>query len=89
MSRPTAYRLVKRVMARGGITGPQATGKGRYHGFGVAMVTASKLLSIHVFATAMGHSITKTTEIYLQVTGEEERGFSHEKGQRILIADNV
>ncbi len=37
MSRPTAYRLVKRVMKRAGIEGPQATGKGMRHGFGVAM----------------------------------------------------
>jgi hypothetical protein len=28
MSRPTAYRLVKRVMNRAGIKGKQATGKG-------------------------------------------------------------
>lgn len=32
MSRPTAYRLVKRVMTRAGIFGPQATGKGLRHG---------------------------------------------------------
>lgn len=40
MSRPTAYRLVKRVMTRAGIQGKQATGKGLRHGFGVAVVTA-------------------------------------------------
>jgi integrase len=32
MSRPTAYRLVKRVMNRAGIKGKQATGKGLRHG---------------------------------------------------------
>jgi len=37
MSRPTAYRLVKWVMARAGIVGKQATGKGLRNGFGVAM----------------------------------------------------
>ena len=31
MSRPTAWRMVKRVMARAGIKGPQATGKGLTH----------------------------------------------------------
>ena len=74
MSRPTAYRLVKRVMGRANIAGPQATGKGLRHGFGVAMVTAAKPLPIHILAKAMGHSSTKTTEIYLQVIGQEERG---------------
>ena len=75
MSRPTAYRLVKRVMARANIEGPQATGKGCRHGFGVAMVIAANPLPIHILAKAMGHSSTKTTEIYLQVIGQEERGF--------------
>lgn len=73
MSRPTAYRLVKRVMGRAGIKGKQATGKGLRHGFGVAMVTAKKPLPLHVLSQLMGHSDTKTTEIYLQVVGEEKR----------------
>lgn len=71
MSRPTAYRLVKRVMNRAGIEGKQATGKGLRHGFGVAMVTAKKPLPLHILSQLMGHSDTKTTEIYLQVVGEE------------------
>ncbi|MCG7977436.1 MAG: site-specific integrase [Candidatus Thiodiazotropha endolucinida] len=73
MSRPTAYRLVKRVMNRAGIEGKQATGKGLRHGFGVAMVTAKKPLPLHILSQLMGHSDTKTTEIYLQVVGEEKR----------------
>lgn len=73
MSRPTAYRLVKRAMDRAGITGPQATGKGLRHGFGVAMLTAKKPLPLHVLAQLMGHTDTKTTEIYLQVVDEEKR----------------
>jgi integrase/recombinase XerD len=72
MSRPTAYRLVKRVMDRAGIKGKQATGKGLRHGFGVAMVTAKKPLPIHILSQLMGHSDTKITEIYLQVVGEEK-----------------
>jgi integrase len=63
ISRPTAYRLVKRVMDRAGISGKQATGKGLRHGFGVAMVTAKKPLPLHVLSQLMGHSDTKTTEI--------------------------
>jgi integrase len=73
MSRPTAYRLVKRVMERAGIQGKQATGKGLRHGFGVAMVTAKKPLPIHILSQLMGHTDSKTTEIYLQVVGEEKR----------------
>jgi len=72
MSRPTAYRLVKRVMDRAGIKGKQATGKGLRHGFGVAMVSGKKPLALHVLAQIMGHSDTQTTEIYLQVVGEEK-----------------
>jgi integrase len=72
MSRPTTYRLVKRVMDRAGIKGMQATGKGLRHGFGVAMITARKPLPIHILAELMGHSDTKSTEIYTQVVGEEK-----------------
>lgn len=73
MSRPTAYRLIKRVMYKAGIKGKQATGKGLRHGFGVAMVSGPKPLPIHILSQLMGHSSTKTTEIYLQVVGEEKR----------------
>ncbi|MCP4236739.1 MAG: tyrosine-type recombinase/integrase [Aestuariibacter sp.] len=72
MSCPTAYRLAKRVMDRAGIQGKQTTDKG-FHGFGVAMVTARKPQPLHVLSQFMGHSDTKTTEIYLQVVGEEKR----------------
>ena len=73
MSRPTAWRLIKRVMARANIQGRQATGKGLRHGFGVAMVTAGRPLPIHVLSQLMGHASTKVTEIYLQMVGEEQR----------------
>jgi integrase len=49
-----------------------STGKGLRHGFGVAMVTAKKPLPMHILSQLMGHSDTKTTEIYLQVVGEEK-----------------
>ena len=72
MSRPTAYRLVKRVMDRAGIKGKQATGKGLRHGFGVAMMTGKKPLALNLLSQIMGHSDTKITEIYLQFVGEEK-----------------
>jgi integrase/recombinase XerD len=43
------------------------------HGFGVAMVTAKKPLPIHILSQLMGHTDAKTTEVYLQVVGEEKR----------------
>jgi integrase len=73
MSRPTAYRLVKRVMDRAKIKGQQATGKGLRHGFGIAMLSGPKPLPVHILAQLMGHSSSKTTEIYLQVVSEEKR----------------
>lgn len=72
-SRPTAYRLVKRVMSRANIKGKQATSKGLRHALGISMVSGSKPLPIHILAEIMGHTNTKTTEIYLKFTGEEKR----------------
>jgi integrase len=73
MIRPTAYRLVKRVMDRAKIKGRQATGKGLRHGFGIALLSGPKPLPVHILAQLMGHSSSKTTEIYLQVVSEEKR----------------
>jgi len=60
-------------MDRANITGKQATGKGLRHGFGIAMVSGPKPLPIHLLAEIMGHSSTKTTEIYLRFVGDEKR----------------
>lgn len=48
-------------------------GKGLRHGFGVAMVTGDKPLPIHMLSRLMGHSDTRTPEIYLPVVGQEVR----------------
>ena len=82
MSRQTAYRVLKRVMVRANIAGPQVTGKDLRHGFGVAMVKAAKPFPTQILAKAMGHSSTKTTEIYLQVIGQEKRGFFWQRGNK-------
>lgn len=71
MSRATAWRMVKRVMARAGVTGPQATAKGFRHGFGIHMVM--KGVPLTVIRDIMGHSSIQTTEIYLRAVGEEKR----------------
>lgn len=60
-------------MNRANIKGKQSTGKGLRHGFGIAMVSGPKPLPIHILAQIMGHSSTKTTEIYLSFVGEEKK----------------
>ncbi len=67
----TAWRNVKKVMDRAGIIGPQATSKGLRHGYGVAM--AAKKLPITLIRDLLGHADTKTTEIYMQIVGDEKR----------------
>ena len=73
MSRTSAWRMIKQVMARAGISGPQATPKGLRHGFGVAMVTSENPLPLHILADLMGHSSTATTEIYTRVLAGEKQ----------------
>ncbi len=73
MSRVTAWRMVNRVMARAGIKGPQATCKGLRRGIGIALLVGEKPAPIHIVSQVLGHSDTKTTEIYLQATGIEKR----------------
>jgi len=72
MSKPTAWRMVKRVMARANIHGPQqATGKGLRHGFGIACVLKNRPL--HKIRDWLGHTDIQTTEIYTTVIGAEDR----------------
>jgi len=65
----TAYRWVKQNMEAANITGKKATAKGLRHGFAVAMVTNSVPLT--QIKTWMGHTSIQTTEVYLQVCGDE------------------
>ena len=71
--RATIWRMVKRVMARAGIEGPQASPKGLRHGFGIAMLAGAKPLPLNILRDLMGHADMKTTEIYLQAIGTEKR----------------
>ncbi|MCP5006052.1 MAG: tyrosine-type recombinase/integrase, partial [Planctomycetes bacterium] len=73
ITRVHVWRIIKRVMIRAGIEGPQATAKGLRHGFGIAMLTGDKPPPLHIVADLLGHASTKTTEIYTQATGEERR----------------
>ena len=73
MSRSTAWRKLNRVMTRARISGPQATAKGLRHGFGIALLSGPTPPPLNVLRDLMGHSDTKTTEIYLQAIGNEKR----------------
>ncbi|MCP4487092.1 MAG: tyrosine-type recombinase/integrase [Gammaproteobacteria bacterium] len=73
ITRVHVWRIIKRVMTRAGIEGPQATAKGLRHGFGIAMLTGDRPPPLHIVADLLGHASTKTTAIYTQATGEERR----------------
>jgi integrase len=60
-------------MARAGIDGAQASAKGLRHGFGIAMLSGDRPLPLNVLRDLLGHTDTKTTEIYLQAIGDERR----------------
>jgi len=60
-------------MQQAGIEGPQSTAKGLRHGFGIAMLSREKPLPLNILRDLLGHSDTKTMEIYLQAIGDEKR----------------
>ena len=72
VTRNTATNWIKTMMMKAGIVpGPHRTPKGLRHGFGVnAVLTNTPLTQIQDY---MGHADIKTTKIYLQVRGAEER----------------
>jgi integrase/recombinase XerD len=71
ISRPTAYRLIKRCMARAGIIGEMASPKGLRHGFAVACL--AQKIPLPTVQKWLGHARMETTAIYLEVSGDEER----------------
>jgi integrase len=73
-SRTTAWRYVKAVMAIAGITGTPAMPKGLRHGFGVSAFQAS--LPPHLVQRWLGHASLRTTSVYGDVIGAEERAFA-------------
>jgi integrase len=73
-SRTTAWRRVKEVMATAGVTGTPAMPKGLRHGFGVNAFQAS--VPPHLVQRWLGHASLKTTSIYGDVMGPEERAFA-------------
>jgi integrase/recombinase XerD len=72
-SRTTGWRYVKQAMERAAISGAAATPKGLRHAFGVA---AFQSVPSHIVQRWLGHASLRTTAIYGNVTGEEEREFA-------------
>jgi integrase len=73
-SRTTAWRRVKEIMAAAGITGTPAMPKGLRHGFGVNAFQSS--VPPHLVQRWLGHASLRTTSIYGDVMGSEERAFA-------------
>lgn len=72
-SRTTAWRHVKSVMSEAEISGGSAMPKGLRHTFGVAAFHA---VPPHLVQRWLGHASLRTTAIYGDVSGPEERDFA-------------
>jgi integrase/recombinase XerD len=73
-SRTTAWRRVKDIMAVAGIHGACAMPKGLRHGFGVAAFQTK--VPPHLVQRWLGHASLRTTAIYGDVLGPEERSIA-------------
>ena len=71
VSRTTAWRRVTSVMHDAEISGIHATPKGLRHSFGVHCAFSN--IPMPLAQKWMGHSDIKTTAIYYQIVGQEER----------------
>jgi integrase/recombinase XerD len=72
--RQTAWRSVRKVMNRCGITGRQASPRGLRHAFGVGTLQSGVPLSL--VQRWLGHARMSTTAIYADVSGPEEVEFA-------------
>ncbi|WP_187434726.1 tyrosine-type recombinase/integrase [Bradyrhizobium cytisi] len=73
-SRTTAWRIIKKVMRDAGVTTLAASPKGLRHSFGVTAFQAK--VPPHLVQRWLGHASLRTTSIYGNVLGEEEREFA-------------
>jgi integrase/recombinase XerD len=73
-SRTTAWRRVKVVMTAASITGPPAMPKGLRHAFGVNAFQSN--VPPHLIQRWLGHASPRTTSIYADVIGPEERAMA-------------
>ncbi len=74
MHRATAWRYVKALHKRAGVTGPMACPKGLRHAFGVR--AAERNVPLPLIQRWMGHASPTTTAIYVDAIGAEERQFA-------------
>jgi integrase/recombinase XerD len=72
-SRSSAWRWVKVVMKRAGLSGSAAVPRGLRHTFGVA---AFQAVPPHMVQRWLGHASLRTTGIYGDVSGREEQLFA-------------
>jgi integrase/recombinase XerD len=72
--RTTAWRHVKAVMAAADVIGTPAMPKGLRHGFGVRAFQSN--VPPHLVQRWLGHASLKTTSIYGDVVGRDERAFA-------------
>jgi integrase/recombinase XerD len=70
----TAWRRVKEIMAAAGITGTPAMPRGLRHGFGVNAFQSG--VPPHLVQRWLGHASLRTTSIYGDVIGPDERAFA-------------
>lgn len=73
-SRTTAWRYVKAVMAAAKVSGAAAMPKGLRHGFGVKAFQSN--VPPHLVQRWLGHASMRTTAIYGDVLGPDERVFA-------------
>jgi len=73
-SRTTAWRRVKEVMACADVHGTHAMPKALRHGFGVNAFQSN--VPPHLIQRWLGHASLRTTAIYADVIGPEERAFA-------------
>ncbi|GBQ90181.1 hypothetical protein GCM10007866_20180 [Gluconobacter albidus] len=71
VARMTGWRMVHRVMAEAGLSGPAASPKGLRHAFGVAAVSTG--IPLNLVQKWLGHAQLSTTAIYANASGDEEQ----------------
>ena len=75
-SRMTAWRKIKEIMGQADINGPQASPKGLRHGFGVYAIADCEI-PLNMVQKWLGHADLKTTAIYANALGKEERDIAN------------
>lgn len=75
-SRMNGWRKIKEIKVSADIEGPHASPKGLRHGFGVYVVADCEI-PFNMVQKWLGHSDLKTTAIYANAVGKEERDIAN------------